>query len=278
MPTSHTNARMIIDNVVDNATATLTQGDAVATMPVDHLKVYNNSRIFRTTSDTFQITLELDKPQLINSLVLWRHNLLGNATVQIDLLDSNEQVLYASGELPVLETKKLIELKWAVDEIAATLFTDWRLAFSVFWFDQVFASKIVLTIKDLDNPLPRDITRLYIGQAIEPEYNFRWGKTIEWHDNAKGKPTAGGGSHHVESEVWREAKITLENITENDFPHLFEAFRKVSTQKDWFVSLHPQVGGQKERDHSFATKAQKPVRFKDDNSRFYSAAIDLREV
>jgi len=272
------NARLIIDNVADDATITLTTGTEIATMPVAHLQLNNKSRSFRTNDKDIELIVSLAQSAWISALSLWRVNLTGTATVAITALDVHNNVVYDSGFMPAFETKTLNEMLWGIDPLAVSVFTGWRLTFSVFWFALVVAKTIKIRIKDLDNPEPLELNRLYIGYALEPEYNFTWGDTLTWQDKSKSHNTAGGSSYSVESEVWRESNLQLNNITEADRPHFSEAFRKVGTQKDWFVSLYPEAGGQLERDYTFATKCKKSVTVKRENGRFYQAKLSLREA
>lgn len=278
MPGTTKNARMIIDNIADNAALSLSVGSEIVTMPLSHLQTYNNSRVFRTNDKDIEITVTLEQSDWFSALALWRNNLTGTATVAISAFDNQGNELLNTGDLPAFETKTLLEMNWGIDPLAVSVFTGWKLTYSVFWLPLKVAKTIKIRIKDADNARAIEIARLYIGRAIETTYNFAHGNTITWVDKSKDFDTAGGSSYSIESDTWREAQLEFSNIVEIDRPHLSEAFRKVGTQNDWFISMKPESGGQLERDYSFATKCKKAVKIKDKNSRFYQAKLSIREV
>lgn len=274
--------RMLVINEADTATMTVATGDEVPTLPVGNLGVYNNSRIFRSLSvDETVIVGTLSNIKLLSAVVLWRHNLTNAATFRLELFggpDATGELLYDSDDIFAAEQKLWTEWDWRIEPLIAGVFDDWAIRYAQHWFAPVICLSFRLTIKDPLNAAGHlDITRLYIGRHFEPTVNFSYGNQLQFGSNESQFRTDDGSLFTQSAPKHRIMKFILDWLTDTDRPALLSAVRHVGRSKDFYVSLYPEQGGQKEVESSFACKL---AAYPDLTSSFYDnhkAPIVLEE-
>jgi hypothetical protein len=252
------NMRIVWNVASDNATLSASPL-MVGSLFELNLQDPTRARVVCSTSTASQQILgDFDADTLVNSLVLWRHNLSNQATWRIELFDEVGQagnLVYDSEVLPAINIKALNDLDWGVEPLGASAFTDWALAYSVLWFAWTAARSFRLTLSD---PLNSDgyieASRLIVGRYFEPKYNASFGSALAWVDTSTHSRTAGGTLRTNQGPVFRQLKLFLDLLDESDRTTLIEIMRTKGKRKDVFVSLYPEVGGSKERDHSFVGK------------------------
>jgi len=256
-----TNARMLIVNDFDDAELSLIAGGEVGSLPLSHLQVYSNSRHYRSTNtNEVQLTLTWQQPRILSGCALRRHNMSSSSTWRIEVFkdtaltdvgyDSNN--LWPTGK-PAIEQKTLGELEWLVDPLVAKA-VDAKYQDSDIWFDTQLAHGVRITLNDPDNvPGFIDLSRIYIGRALQPRVNFSYGHTMGWLANPnKKKRSMGGTAFGKKAAKPRELKFALKHLNEQDRPHFVNAINLLDETTDWYVSMFPGAGGQKERHYAMA--------------------------
>tara|TARA_R110000803_G_scaffold208889_1_gene277941 strand:+ start:28 stop:861 length:834 start_codon:yes stop_codon:yes gene_type:complete len=267
---------------IPSDTATLSASPAlVSTLPVTNLQDPTRARIARTTSLAQQQILgNLTSLQIVNSLVLWRHNLSATATWKLELFSGANQsgtTVYDSTSLAV-QLKSLGDLEWGVDALGATVFSDWSLAYSVLWFDAVGAASFRLTLTDPNNTSAyMEASRLMLGRYFSPAVNADYGLGLSWVDESTQIRTAGGTLRTDAGVVYRQIAFDLSALSESERPKFIEIMRLSGKRKDLFVSVFPEAGGEKERDYAFVAKITNNHDNVTINHGYYQDTITLEE-
>lgn len=249
------NIRMLIVNDADEATITQSTGTAVATLPLSNVQLYSNSRVFRTT-DINQVVLALTwtEPKVLSGVSLWRHTLSIAGTWRVEVFAdiAMTQLLKDSTTLQAVKQKALGEIDWIIDPLVSAV-DDNKYQGSDFWFDDVAAQAVRITLIDPTNINGFfDVTRLYVGRALQPNINFSYGHTFGWASKAEKKRTAGGTAFAKKRARPRSLSFDLKWLNEFDRPHFVNAINLTGDDTDWYVSMFPGTGGQKERQYAMA--------------------------
>ena len=274
--------RMLVINEIATTTLGLSLGAEIATLPLDNLKVYNNSRTFRTTDiSEIQITGNFDDLKLITGFVLWRHNLSNTATMQLEFFDADNQSglkVYDSNEISAIEQLNVSEWDWRTQPVVSSVFDSWDTRYSQIWLDDTFAKSFKLTIKDpLNTDKFIDITRIYMGQHFEPNYNFSYGHELGLDSNEQQFRTDDGSLFGYDTPKWRTQKFSLNYTSDLNRPLLSNAIRYAGLSKDWFVSMFPGAGGQKEIEYAFACKFTDLAGIKAAAENIFQSNISIEE-
>lgn len=252
------NARLMVINEFDSAELTLSAGTAVPTLPPSHLQSYNNSRVMRAASAAFTLLGDFGDITLCTGLVLWRHNWTAAATLRVELFAGPAQtgaLIYDSGIIDALPQNAWTDWDWRVDPLVNSAFQGWSTQYSQLWFGEQFVYSFRITVSDPSNPLGYlDLTRVYMGRHFEPTVNFSWGSQLGFGAQDEQIRTDDGGLFSKDAPLFRKLNFTLDYLDESDRPELTKAIRHVRRSKDWFISLYPGQGGQKELESAFACK------------------------
>lgn len=252
------NIRMLVVNDFDEATVALASGTAVPTLPVSNLQLYNNSRVFRALGTAFSLTGNFNGIAVLSAFVLWRHNITAAGKIRIELFAGANQTgtkVYDSGEVNALPQVALIDWQWQIEPIIASPFDSWDTKYSQFWFAAVFAASYRITVSDpLNTAGHLDVTRIYAGSHFEPDVNFSWSSQFAYATAETQQRTDDGGLFAQGKEIWRKSTFSFDYVSEAERPLLSKAIRHARLSKDWFISLYPETGGQKEIENSFACK------------------------
>ena len=274
--------RIIFNNLADNASMSFSSG-SVSTLPISNLTNVMRSRVARTTSkDNVDILGSWPNNQHINSLVLYRHTLSKSATIRLQLYDSENQtgnIIYDSATISAIPSLNLGEIQFGIGDLVQSVFDNWPLAFSAHYFPIVIARSFRITISDPSNQNSYiDIQRLFLGRYIEPSVNFSYGHSHLWKDESTQIRTDGGSLYTETGTQYREFKMQLNWLSESDRPLFFEAIRDIGKRKDFFVSLYPESGGQKERDFSIAAKFKNSQTITNSFHQNYKLPLVIEEV
>lgn len=253
------NVRMIVINEFDSATVEQSIGTGVATLPPENMQIYNNSRVFRSLSVANTVLRgNFEDIRLMSACVLWRHNLTNAATMRIELFANANQggaKVFDSGEINAIQQIVFGDWDWRVQPVVASAFDSWDVRYSQLWFTEVFAASYRITVKDpLNTAGHLDIARIYIGRHFEPRVNFSYGRQYQYASNEQQHRTDDGSLFGQQSPLWRTAQFSLDYIDEADRSPLISSIRYAGTSLDFFISLFPGQGGQKEVENSFAAK------------------------
>jgi hypothetical protein len=277
------NFRLLIKNDSDLATITAAAGTTLAaTLPITNVQKYNNSRVARFTSVASSIIKgDFASSKLINSIIIWRHNLTSAATWRIKLYDGAGQtgtLLYDSGDIKALVSKALNELDWGIDPLGANIFDNFGRIYSVLWTPEIYKTRsFSIELKDPSNSFI-DVARLYMGKYFSTEINAAYGMKNMWQDDTQQTRTSGASLWSDAAELYRKLDFDIKNLNEDDRVRAMDAFRTVSKISDFFISFFPESGGVKERDYSFAGKFVNNPDFNHDFYNNFSAPFQVEEA
>lgn len=276
------NVRMVMINEFDAATVSQSAGVTVPTLPATNMQVYNNSRIWRSLSVENSVLqgnfLDL---KLLSAFVLWRHNLTNAATIRIQLYSEPNQggaVVFDSTEIPAVQQITFGDWDWRIQPVVASAFDDWEVRYSQLWFNAVFARSYRITLKDPLNSLGHmDCARIYMGRHFEPSVNFSYGRQWQFGSNEQQFRTDDGSLFSRNSPKWRTSQFSLDHIDESDRAGLISAIRTVGITRDFFVSLFPGQGGQKEIENAYACKFRSYPAITNSDFNNYKAPLTVEE-
>ncbi len=276
---------MLMKNLWDSASASVTTGDAVSTLPLVHSQRYGRSLTTGITPNETGLSViefNLAELSLVNGLVLYRHWLSNGAQWRLQLfedLNCSGTELFDSGLVDAVPTKALGELNWLVDPLVSSAFDNWPFKFSQFWFDDCFAFSGRITLQDTEaRDGIHEFDRVYLGRAFQPKVNFNYNSEFAWQQNTQQKQTAAGSVYAVDKPMTRQFSFQLSWIDELERPHISAAIQSAGLHKDWFISLYPQAGGLKEIEHAMSCKlSQLPV-LSNPHYNNYTATYAVKEA
>lgn len=252
------NMRMIVKNLWDEATLTVATGTPISTLPLTHSQTYGRSKTAAITpdTDTTAIKFECSELSLASGLVLYRHWLSSTGLWRLELFnepDLTGDCVFDSGLIELTPTKTLGELDWLVDPLVSGVFDNWPHKYSQLWFPEVFFQSGRLTLIDSDG---RDglheFDRVYLGAAFSPQFNFSYSFKHQWVSSEEQRKTAAGSTFSAQRPQARKLEFNLDYLTENERSRLSRAIQTVGVSKDFFISLYPEQGGQKEVEYAMA--------------------------
>lgn len=274
------NLRLIAVNEFDSATVAVSPA-AASGLPVTNLQDSKRARVWRSTdTDDQVITGNFSDAVPIDGVVLWRHNLSQAATWRIELFENTNQAdeLYDSGDLDAYDILTLGELDFGADPLGLSVFDGWDWAFSVHWLALISPRSYRLTLKDADNPDGYlQAARLVMGRGLQPEVNASWGASLAWVDESKHQRMAGGSLHVEQVENYRRLECALEWLNDAERRQFTEAQRRTGKRGEVFVSLYPNAGGAKERDHSLVGRMADTQPFGVDSQLFFTHRLSIEE-
>lgn len=275
------NIRMLIVNDGDDAVVNQTIGSAIPTLPLTNLQRYSNSRIFRSTNiNQVQFTYKWVQPRILSGVSLWRHNMSDTATWRVELFEDMAMTVLLKDSLvmPAVQQKALGELEFLIDPLVSDV-SDARFQSSDFWFDDNLIGAMRITLVDVDNSVGHiDVTRIYVGRALQPSVNFSYGHSLGWLSATKKKRTSGGTLYAKKQARPRKTTFTLDWLSEADRPHFFNAINKTGDDTDWYVSMYPEIGGQKEQHYAFACMFTSLPEFTSTFNNNYQGSYALEEA
>ncbi len=275
------NVRMLIVNDGDEADVNQTIGTAVTTLPLSNLQIYTNSRLFRSNDIAkVQFTYTWIQPRILSGISLWRHNMSDTSTWRVELFEdiAMTKLIIDSLDMPAIQQKALGELEFLIDPLVSDV-GEGRFQSSDYWFDDCLISAMRVTLIDPNNTQGHiDVTRIYVGRALQPSINFSYGHSIGWLSTTKKKRTSGGTLYAKKQARPRQVTFTLDWISEQDRPHFFNAINKTGDDTDWYVSMYPEAGGQKEQHYAFACMFTSLPKFTSGFTNNYQGSYALEEA
>ncbi|MCV6591245.1 MAG: hypothetical protein OIF57_19825 [Marinobacterium sp.] len=227
------------------------------------------------------LTVDWDGMQVINSLVIDRHNLSDSSSVRHRLYSGDDEV-FDSG---VIQTGHPIA---AGDWIAGVNFIgecyDGQMSVrthNYFLAAPVFADRWEIDIVDPDNPDGYlRIERLPVGHARALDNNFGWRGELRYRDKTKFYDPAGGGLVVERGHRSRELAVSFGHLTARDRSWLH--VQLAETKADlWFVAAYPSLGaagGIEAMAHQFLAYRTEDLKAARLNVLFGGEAITLREA
>jgi hypothetical protein len=249
------NARLLMVNDADDASLSLNIGNEISTLPLVNLQTYGNAKLFRCYEVAkVQFTYVWDELRALSGVCLNRHNMSVTGTWRIEIFSDAgmTDLLLDSTAILAVDQKQLGELEFLIDPLVAKAFAT-RFQSSEYYFDVQLAQAMRITLVDPDNEYGFiDVTRLYAGKALNPQVNFSYGHSLGLTSNAKPKRSAGGGVYVKNKAVTRKSSFNLKYLTDAERSEFFNAVYQVGDHTDWYISMFPTAGGQKQRHYAFA--------------------------
>jgi hypothetical protein len=281
MNNNNNNIRMLIVNEGDEAVVDQTIGRTLSSLPVTNLQRYSNSRIFRSPDvEHVELTYVWAQPRLLSGVSLWRHNMSDTATWRVELFEDIAMTILLNDSLimPAVRQKALGELEFLIDPLVSAV-SDARFQSSDYWFEDNLVGAMRITLIDVDNSVGHiDVTRIYVGRALQPNVNFSYGHSLGWLSATKKKRTNGGTLYARKQARPRQLTFTLDWLSESDRPHFFNAINKTGDDTDWYVSMYPETGGQKEQHYAFACMFTSLPQFTSTFNNNYQGSYALEEA
>ena len=267
-------------NAIRNATLSVSPAPAPS-LPVTNLQNSVRTRPMRTQdASAHTITAEWSVPEVVSALVMWRHNLSDAATWRIRGWSSSDELVLDTGYEPAVPLKTYEDLDYGVDPYGAAMFTGWPVdaKFARAYFNPIKAARITVEITD---PANHDgyiqIDRLMAGRYISPVVNFSYGSGFRWVDESERQRTRGLSMRSVVRPQYRRLSFDLNWLSESDRPKIVEELRAVGITGDVWVSMWPEVGGARERDHSAVTPLTEFPEFSRRSAVATAASVVLEE-
>ncbi|MCC7484254.1 MAG: hypothetical protein IT529_04635 [Burkholderiales bacterium] len=259
------NVRIITPNSADEATLTASPV-METTLPVEYLQDQTRARVARTTglATPQHVYGNWSGPRPCSGFVLWRHNLTAAATLRLILYEGQNQtgtVLYDSGSISLGEEMPAWgEQAWGTFQWGGSIFSDWPVAFTMIWFDQVSPQSFDLQMTDSGNTAGyMQAARLVLGPVFEPADNFSWGVDCHWEEDSSQERTDGGTLRTDASDPYRVWTFALNYLTDGERATLTEMMRVSGKRGDLFISCFPGMGGARERDYAGLVKLVRPI-------------------
>lgn len=252
------NMRMLIENDYDDATLTLERGTEAGAMHLANTQLYGNElRFVSTDTDEVVITGNFEIARLLSGFVLYRHNLGSAAKVRLEIFDSLNQsgkTVYDSGKVNTAKQRTFGEWDWRIERLVSSPFDNWEVASTSLWFSEVFGLSFRITLNDPGNDSGElEVTRIYLGRAFTPSFNFSWGQKMQLASGSKQVRTDGASLYTKVRKQYRKIDLKL-SLNDTDRPHFYNALTHVGTHRDFFISLYPGANDQRELEHAFAGK------------------------
>lgn len=277
--------RMLLQNLWDSASVSVTTGGAVPSLPIENSQRQGRSYTAAITPDAAGVSVvsfDCGELTIASGIVLYRHWLSNVAHWRLELFDGSGQTgncVYDSGNQECTPTKLLGELDWLVDPLVSSVFDNWPHKYSQLWFDETFFQSGRLTLMDMNSrDGVHEFDRVYLGRVFTPSYNFSYGHSHQWQSSEQPKRTSAGSSFSVERQKFRQFSFNLDYISEAERPHLSEAVRKVGLSGDWFISMFPEQGGQKEIEYAMSCKFMTTFPLTGNAFNNYTAQIAVQEA
>lgn len=276
--------RMLLHNIWDESDVRVTTGTPVPTLPITNTQVYGRSKTAVIQPAAGVSVIEFDCPELTltSGLVLYRHWLSNISTWRLELFDEPNLTgtcVYDSGVQECVLTKTLGDLDWLVDPLVASTFDNWPHKFSQMWFEGIFHQSGRITITD---PEARDgvheIDRIYLGRVFTPTFNFSYGHEHAWQSPDTAKRTAAGSQFASQRILTRRLSFSLDYLSDLERPHLSTAIQRVGMSRDFFISMFPGWGGQKEIDYAMSVKFTELPAISGSAFDNYTTAINVTEA
>lgn len=276
------NFRIIAKNEFDFATlSTDVDTELSETLPLTNMQIYNNSRVARfETVDQSIIYGTFSVDTIVNCVVLWRHTLTQEATWRVRLFSGVDQtgtVLYDNGDGTVSPPKALDELDWGIDPLETGINSGFGTKYAHLWTGDMVVRSFEITLKD-ESGSYFDVARIYMGRYFTTEVNIAYGLNNARIDNSEQIRTKGAGLWSIPVSQYRRLSFDLLNLTPAERNFVFEIFSYVGKNKDFYISVYPELGGVTERDFSFAGKFTDSPETVHDIYNNYSTKFLIEEV
>ena len=222
---------VVIATPVLSDASVLTASSANSSFPVSNLLDMQLSQVWRSTSTTASLTLNLGSTQSLNFFALLGGNATATATVRIRTANS-EANLTASP---------------SYDSTAQSFYTGVQYAKKNFiWFvpsASISNSWVLIDIVDTSNAAGYiELGRVYVANAWQPTKNIVFDWSLSWRDDSPRFKTLGNNTFVTAKPRYRVLECSLEYLTEFEmYTNAFEIDRTRGSSSDILVLVDPDA-------------------------------------
>lgn len=280
--------RIVTNNYTDVSSLT---GNPVA-LDINNLKTYSRSKnlVIPDTVATQEIKMQLGSASTVSAIILGRHNFVEGMTLRIYLYSDSvwTSQVYDSTLLTISATEagsSIVSwgsfiwgsIPWGLDSLAEVFAPK---ASYVHWITPGITSVLSMKIVIYNNNVETTISRLFVGDYIEPTFTLSANHTLTWTENTKQIRSGGDGTLRSTFNIpTRELSFSIDTINATDRPILQNAFRYVGTRKDLFISLFPSSTNlDKLTDYSGLMKVTKLPSISEYAPIYYKSTYTMEEV
>lgn len=263
------NFRILGPNYADSANPTfpalsghqITPSQAAA-LPTSNLQIPDRGYVWRSTDDTDQSLTGVwidGSSYTLSAFVLNRHNFSASAEVRLRWFGDQllTTTLWDSGTLALGSTLGWGDFDWGPYPWGGErLFPAWMNQYLVIWTPPT--DFVVAWQLDIHDDGGADgyfrASRVMVGKYFEPVTNVSEGVRVYPKDTSTQRRTYGGSLLTQNRTIFRCWEAALGNLNETERQAMFEIMWQIGLQQDTFISVYPEEGGKKERDHAGVVK------------------------
>lgn len=273
---------MIIGSDLDDETIAESPS-AESGLPVGNLKVQSRGRLMRVTGTSCTLTASNSGgvSKFASGFCLGHHNLLSDATVRLRLYSGENQSgteNYDSGVLPVATVIGWGSFVWGVDAWGSSYDDSSGIpAIYALWFDSTIYKSIQVDISAPSNT-EIDISRIILGSAYIPNYNFSYNSVIEWVDNSRHMRSAGGSLRTKSAIPFRRFNLSLDHLSDSEQETLSNKFQLIGKGGDLLICLNPNETGARGLENTAIVKSMVNHSYTHDRYNNNRARYNFEEV
>jgi hypothetical protein len=256
-----TNARFCFRNFHDEAT--VTASTEANEYPATDTQNYIRDAAWRsTTTSSSTILGTFSRNRVINWWGMFRHREHGGQVRFEGFTNDNWTGAATGGDTGIVNVNKIVgssgdtAFAWGDDPYGAGQY-DPLLIESPYWY--YFASPVTIrsyriTLSSHSTTYWNDdyhhVGRIWVGKYFQPRVNPSYdGFGFGWRDNTERSRSRGGSLRSNIGSRWREARMQLDGIDENEAPVWNDGIANSQMGKDIFASMFPEDETRLERDN-----------------------------
>ena len=154
----------------------------------------------------------------------------------------------------------------------------WTPCFAMGSFETVTCRSVKISITNSDTYI--DISRLFIGKALQPVINFNYGWSLEMTDPSIQDDMSDGSIHVQELQDYRRVSFTIADLDEDDnnMQEWFNGVKYCGVRRQVVVSLFPKGDTANFLHSTFVGKFTSGTSFSQEYYRSFTASYEIRET
>lgn len=236
------------------------------------------------------------KGPVVNAISLARHNIPATSSLTLTLWDIDafqQGIDIGAGEYDTAYATKVVTID-AVGQSNAWGDAQWGCFgwggvisldelspmnnVSTYWFENTEAQYFQI---DIDNPAVTsyNISRIFIGEALELDYNISHGHSVVYMDPSSQVRTDGGSIRTSAKYRYKQLTFKMATISPADRDKLTSLFARSGVQKDFLVSVYPEnENPYVEADYQMIAKFKKVPVMKELIGGYYTSTFVVEET
>jgi hypothetical protein len=259
------NLRLITN--LDFDSATLSSSPACVTnAPVTNLQIGLRAKVARIgTTGPWTISGVYASAKRVSAVSVYKHNFTSLAVLTLKLYRDAALTSQIGSDYTATLGGTLQEFGLAFQPLGwggsgykygGETFESWPASYFTIWLnasvDAVMGFKITITDSGASSYL--EAGRIYIGDYWTPAVNASYGAKMGWKEQSRQFRTDGGSLRTEGYEPYRSFSLAFDTLNEEERAEITNTFRRLGLRKDFFMSIYPTEGGEREKDHTAAVK------------------------